>query len=526
MEPPPAPLQRKSSFSQESEDSQTATEFINDQLQLEADAREALPYAFDTCTQQLGPLRQILFSCLTCNPPPASLSDPYSPAGLCYSCSISCHGDHELVELFNKRNFVCDCGTTRLPSSARCTLRINPKTGSKGGSHSEPAVETNTYNKNFRNRFCGCEQEYDVNNEKGTMYQCLGLGTEADGGCGEDWWHPECLVGISRDWNKKASNLQKAAAKFEKNPDSEQDRQPTNGVPLQSENNDLLAENVEVDDPPAPPGFPDEDAFSAFICWKCVDAFPWIKRYAGSTGFLTPVLHRTSIPSGNRSLDSPLIGLEAVGHESGRDSLDSEPTSKKRKAEDDIDSHGAQASLKKVKSEVEITKSEIQTPKECNYEKLPEAPTESFSLFLTEEFRENFCRCKNCFPKLGKHSQLLEEEESYEPPLSESGDEDGQGGSSVGTGSLLDRGERALSNVDRVRAIEGVMVYNHLKDKVKTFLKPFAENGQAVGAEDIKKYFEQLRGDAEAVRLAGAAAAGGRGGSGEDGDGRKEQSGY
>ncbi len=45
----------------------------------------------------------------------------------------------------------------------------------------------------------------------------------------------------------------------------------------------------------------------------------------------------------------------------------------------------------------------------------------------------------------------MEEEESYEPPISESGDE--AGGQSVGTGSLLDRGEAALSNVDRVRAI-------------------------------------------------------------------------
>jgi len=71
---------------------------------------------------------------------------------------------------------------------------------------------------------------------------------------------------------------------------------------------------------------------------------------------------------------------------------------------------------------------------------------------------------------------------------------------------------------------EGVMVYNHLKDKVKSFLQPFAESGQAVGAEDIKAYFEKLRGDAEAIRAAGGAAAGDRGGDGS-GDNRREQSG-
>ena len=54
----------------------------------------------------------------------------------------------------------------------------------------------------------------------------------------------------------------------------------------------------------------------------------------------------------------------------------------------------------------------------------------------------------------------MEEEETYEPPISESGDE--EGGQSAATGSLLDRGEAALSNVDRVRAI-GMLMRIHEK---------------------------------------------------------------
>lgn len=71
------------------------------------------------------------------------------------------------------------------------------------------------------------------------------------------------------------------------------------------------------------------------------------------------------------------------------------------------------------------------------------------------------------------------------------------------------------------------MVYNHLKDKVKSFLQPFAESGQAVGAEDIKAYFEKLRGDDQAIKAAGDRPVDSIG----DGDGsadsrdRKEQSG-
>ena len=66
------------------------------------------------------------------------------------------------------------------------------------------------------------------------------------------------------------------------------------------------------------------------------------------------------------------------------------------------------------------------------------------------------------------------------------------------------------------------MVYNHLKDKVKSFLQPFAESGQAVGAEDIKAYFEKLRGDEQGMRSAHTLVSGG---GDTDGDNRKEQSG-
>ena len=67
------------------------------------------------------------------------------------------------------------------------------------------------------------------------------------------------------------------------------------------------------------------------------------------------------------------------------------------------------------------------------------------------------------------------------------------------------------------------MVYNHLKDKVKSFLQPFAESGQAVGAEDIKAYFEKLRGDEQGIQA--AAVSSGNGGADGGGDNRREQSG-
>ncbi|KKK15319.1 metaphase-anaphase transition protein [Aspergillus rambellii] len=76
------------------------------------------------------------------------------------------------------------------------------------------------------------------------------------------------------------------------------------------------------------------------------------------------------------------------------------------------------------------------------------------------------------------------------------------------------------------------MVYNHLRDKVKEFLKPFAESGTAVGADDIKAYFEKLRGDEQHIKeAAGRAYASNSKNAGADddndgGNNRREQSGY
>ncbi|KAI4734210.1 zf-UBR-domain-containing protein [Aureobasidium sp. EXF-12298] len=472
-------------MSQNTEASQTAQEFIASQLQLEADAREALPYQFDTCTKPLGPLRQAIFACLTCNPPDSTDNKSHTPAAVCYSCSISCHGEHELVELFTKRNFVCDCGTTRVPSSAPCTLRIDESTTQKGNVTGETPDENNKYNHNFSGRFCACGEQYDPEKEKGTMFQCLGLGTVEDGGCGEDWWHPECLMGLPRPQSSDALNKEEVMRPTQ---DGEATVQPTEG-------------HEDVDEAPLPPGFPAEDDFDHLICYKCVGSFPWIKQYAGQEGFLGPIYHKPS---------SENVTLEETTEDTP---LPQSTESKKRIAEDDSET----PTSKKTKVEPEDSASETVASNPTSttttddaplHTKLPPAPSGTFSLFLKEDFRAHICRCPSCFPNLKPHPQLLEEEEAYEPPVSESDNQEAQNGhgGSVGSGSTYERGEALLSNMDRVKAIEGVMVYNHLRDKVKAFLQPFAESGQAVGAEDIKAYFEKLRGDEEGIRLAGAGA--------------------
>lgn len=513
--PPAPPKERRQSSSAQSEDSQTAADFIRDQMQLEADAREALPYKIDNCTKPLGALRQSVFACLTCNPPPEDPKAPYdNAAGVCYACSVQCHGEHNLVEIFTKRNFTCDCGTTRLPETSPCTLRISPLTNTRGDVHSEEPDANNRYNQNFRNRFCGCECDYDPFQQKGTMFQCLGLGTHETGGCGEDWWHPGCLVGLGPKWYEKMEAEKPVNGEVELKTENATDSGTLATIseeatePTEPQVSDEQVE-LEDDDPPPPPGFPAEDDFEGFFCYKCVEAFPWVKRYAGTSGFLPPVYFWDG-----ESADR--VPATAVSKDE---------TSKKRKADDEAE-ESQDSKRKKIEDgplpadakppTTTTDTAETQAPaSSCKLDSLPPAAAGIFSLFFREGFCENICHCSSCFPLLVPHPQLVEEEETYEPPVSEEGSENG--GSTHGSGSLLDRGESALRNVDRVRAIEGVMAYNHLKDKLKPFFQQFAESGQAISAEDIKQYFAKLRGDEQPAQ-----------GGGEDAGSafRREQSGY
>lgn len=446
-----------------------------------------------------------------------------------------------------------------MPENAPCVLRINSKSGQKGDVAGEKPAQGNSYNQNFRNRFCGCGEDYDAHQEKGTMFQCLGLGTAEDGGCGEDWWHPECLVGFTRKEyaqliekpEKKDTGISATHVRVDRK--AEEEESNTTGTPVLdiaalerngADGNDdaVEAEEDEEDNPPLPSGFPAEDDFDHFLCYKCVEANPWIKPYAGSPGFLPPIYTEKEFNAAHATQEITLAGAVTNGSAKKRKASDEDDaetdaslhipaTAKRQKSEDP---NGVLSSIPEdtatVTSELPTTQRKEDTAT-CKVASLPPpsttALTKPFSLFLKPDFRDHLCHCAEHFHSLKAHQQLLEEEDTYEPPMSE---DDEEGAQSVGTGSILDRGEAAFNNMDRVRAIQGAMVYAQLKDKVSAFLKPFAESGEAVGAEDVKAYFEKLRGDTQGIQEAAVGAKENQqdeeGDGGADGSSRKEQSGY
>lgn len=126
------------------------------------------------CTYSKGAIqRQALYSCLTCCP--EARSDMSKSAGVCLACSYRCHENHELIELYTKRNFRCDCPTLRVGGNRLCAL--NPQLDA-----AQPANESNLYNQNFQGLYCKCKRPYPdpERTTEEVMLQCAIC---------EDWYH-------------------------------------------------------------------------------------------------------------------------------------------------------------------------------------------------------------------------------------------------------------------------------------------------------------------------------------------------
>ncbi|KAJ1924147.1 hypothetical protein IWQ60_005405 [Tieghemiomyces parasiticus] len=172
------------------DDSLTAADYLIQQARLEREAEEVLPGKFDECTFNLGYIHQPVYVCITCSretrdgATDAAADDDNGAgisrdlvvdhaAGICYSCSIACHASHEVIELFNKRHFRCDCGSRQMPHTT-CTLEKKDTIFN----------DENRYGHNFVGKYCRCDRPYNPDSEEQTMYQCAVCA---------DWFHSACI---------------------------------------------------------------------------------------------------------------------------------------------------------------------------------------------------------------------------------------------------------------------------------------------------------------------------------------------
>ena len=121
------------------------------------------------CTFSDGYITQVIYSCKTCS------EIVNKPVAICFGCSLNCHLDHDVVEIYVKRDIRCDCGTLNLQNvGLNCMLDPTNKT---------IINDKNQYNHNYQGLYCICKQPY--NPHKDIMYQCISC---------EDWFHLKCLI--------------------------------------------------------------------------------------------------------------------------------------------------------------------------------------------------------------------------------------------------------------------------------------------------------------------------------------------
>ncbi|KAF7798074.1 hypothetical protein EIP86_009288 [Pleurotus ostreatoroseus] len=451
----------------------TASALLDSQAALLEEAAEALPHSFSQCTYHLGYIRQAVYLCHTCG----------EKRGICSACSIACHTDHEQLELFPKRKFRCDCPTRVLAHA--CALHT-------------PVEEENTqnhYSHNFSGNFCRCGRAYDAKVERETMIQCLSC---------EDWFHESCL------------NLREQPVSREPTPTAQvKPEEP-------AEDDDARSEASSSGLPPPLIG---ASAYEALVCASCVQKIDTLKRYAGTPGVL--MVARDDAESAWKVVDSV---TEAIKNEREHLDVDFGPPIKTEPTDADIKiEQNGDAAVGNKRPHPDDTADTPDakrhrlgddtlagsSPLDNNNKICLSPPTNPLAqrilngatslgagdVFLTDGFRDRWCKCSDCLPSLQANSFLLEEEETYEPP----DDPD------VGI-SLEELGLRALQRIPRDRAIDGIHAFNELRyvalldlmsytrwlnttlfffrDQLMAHLRPFAEQGQVVTESDIKQFFE------------------------------------
>jgi E3 ubiquitin-protein ligase UBR7 len=169
----------ESAFPDEDEETITMLDVIEREDKLEEEASAVLGNSDEkNCTYPKGYVpRQALYSCATCS------TDPNNMAAICLACSLECHDNHEVIELYTKRNYRCDCGNSKFKPDFECKLMDKQM-------KKTPLNELNKYNHNFNGRYCICDKKYPPDESDDSiesldeMLQCIVC---------EDWYHTKHL---------------------------------------------------------------------------------------------------------------------------------------------------------------------------------------------------------------------------------------------------------------------------------------------------------------------------------------------
>eukprot|EP00245_Coleochaete_scutata_P009271 TRINITY_DN3004_c0_g1_i3.p1 TRINITY_DN3004_c0_g1~~TRINITY_DN3004_c0_g1_i3.p1 ORF type:complete len:518 (-),score=87.91 TRINITY_DN3004_c0_g1_i3:19-1572(-) len=458
------------------------------------------------CTYSSGYLpRQAVFSCLTCT--------PEGEAGFCTACSINCHDGHNVIEIWTRRGFRCDCGNSKFGTMV-CKMQADK----------EPINDHNVYNHNYQGKYCTCMGPYPdpVRVEEGRsedMMQCCIC---------EDWFHEEHLGLDINDHNVYNHNYQgKYCTCMGPYPD------PVRVEEGRSE--DMMQccicedwfheEHLGLDiNEQAPYGDEDQPVYEDLLCKKCV-----ANRCSFASLYTKYVVkpHTAVVADrqggGESSGTVPLGGppkSENTAFQTGGESLGKDVAEVSEKEEEDARQigtgdfvgndeakvgeklKGGKASLDPpVKCEASVVSGTLIPPAHelgsCSEQKMEEAicPLNGRKvegtgkpLFMAAGWRDNLCKCQSClatYEACGVNFLLSEEDTlaHYEDQARKKHRTSEQ------------RFESAFqSQFSRHQQVELLHGFDELKSELRNFMDKMDEEGvTVVTASHVRTFFDQVR---------------------------------
>ncbi|KAI7725080.1 hypothetical protein M8C21_014223 [Ambrosia artemisiifolia] len=376
------------------------------------------------CTYAKGYMkRQAIFSCLTCTPD--------GNAGVCTACSLSCHDGHEIIELWTKRKFRCDCGNSKF-GEFYCKLLA-----SKDIENGE-----NSYNHNFKGKYCTCGRPYPDPDaeEQVEMIQCCMC---------EDWFHEEHL-GLDS----------------------------TNKVVCQSEANGLKLPPLQcIYIPRDEEG---EPLYEDLICHMCSPICSFLTLYPKTiwAEHQQPTSETPSKEKGVVQTAPSAAGSSTMPEDGSSEPLTTDPAVPDDSSKSVGDDKGM---IIGEKSDacllgVDLLSTEL-------------TPEKSQPMFLAKNWREALCGCQKCsdfYVKKGI-SFLVDKEDSiaeYEKIAKQKRDEKMQ----------QQEGEELnfLSNLGHVEKMEILSGIADMKDEIRSFLQSF-DGSKPITSEDVHQVFDNLK---------------------------------
>ncbi|CAL1289076.1 unnamed protein product [Larinioides sclopetarius] len=423
----------------------TMCDVLEEEQELEEDANAVLGGSDDTnCSYDKGYVpRQALYACTTCS--------VTGEGGVCLACCYACHDGHEVVELYTKRNFRCDCGNSKFNGKV-CTLKPD-----------KDAVNSkNKYNQNFKGLYCSCSRPYPDSEDStpDEMIQCIMC---------EDWYHGRHLkVEIPDDYFEMIcyncmevhkflnSYLHKYAVKVDSDSGTKTSKLKTTPIKSEPITNGLASkESEEIID---------------VIKLENGDSIEPVMKAPLEADVLSikdehDVKSETKVCDASAGTSRPSSSTDKeLNHQNGSP------------LKGNIPKQGAECNGSLADSKIQCILKSINTDQTVS----------SGSAFWRENWRNELCRCSDCMTMYEKYQcmYLLNHDDTIQAY-----EERGKGGSKE---SQYDRGLSALSRLDRVKQMEAVRAYTNMKGELKEYLKQFAENKRTVCESDIKEFFDRM----------------------------------